>query len=481
MDNSIDLYNFKDRKAFVRNAAETLEIEEEIIRKDVDQIILELEKIQEDYLQSLLKTESKEIVMSEHDVATSMEFLRHSDLLNHIIEDFAKIGLVGEDSNALITYLVLTSRKSDKPLAVIIQSSSGAGKTTLMDSVLSLMPDEDVVKFSAMTGQSLFYMGDKSLKNKILAIVEEEGAQRVSYSLKLLQSEGEISIASTGKDPVTGKMITHEYKVEGPVTLMIATTSIDIDPELQNRCLTLTVNESREQTRRIQDHQRFMETLEGQFQREERKDIRRKHQNAQRLLRDLWVNNPFAEDLAFPDASQRLRRDNKKYLTLIRTVALLQQHQREIKTTNAGGRIREFIEVNFSDIEWTHKLSGKAFGTTLDELPPVTRNLLEQIQLMVENICKAKKIDQEDLRITRREIREHTGMSNNQLQVHLLRLVEFEYLTLHRGRRGQTMVYELFYQGEGKDGAQFMLGLTDLEKLRRKIERKKSKVLGVKG
>jgi DNA primase len=43
-------------------------------------------------------------------------------------------------------------------------------------------------------------------------VVEEAGAERASYALKLLQSEGELTIASTGKDPQTGKMVTQEYE-----------------------------------------------------------------------------------------------------------------------------------------------------------------------------------------------------------------------------------------------------------------------------
>ena len=81
--------------------------------------------------------------------------------------------------------------------------------------------------------------------------------------MKLLQSEGELTIASTGKDPQTGRMETQEYHVEGPVMIFLTTTAIDIDEELQNRCLTLTVDESREQTERIHALQRKARTLEG--------------------------------------------------------------------------------------------------------------------------------------------------------------------------------------------------------------------------
>ena len=132
-----------------------------------------------------------------------------------------------------------------------------------MEAILSLMPEEERVQYSAMTGQSLFYMGEEDLKHKILAVVEEEGASRASYALKLLQSEGELTIASTGKDPATGKLITHAYRVEGPVMIFLTTTAIEVDEELLNRCIVLTVDEGRAQTRAIHVQQREGQTLEG--------------------------------------------------------------------------------------------------------------------------------------------------------------------------------------------------------------------------
>ena len=77
--------------------------------------------------------------------------------------------------------------------------------------MLALVPEEERVFYSAMTGQSLFYMGEEDLKHKVLAIVEEEGAERASYALKLLQSEGELQpqavlplVRGTGDRPAGG-------------------------------------------------------------------------------------------------------------------------------------------------------------------------------------------------------------------------------------------------------------------------------------
>ncbi len=144
------------------------------------------------------------------------------------------------------------------------------------------------MQYSAMTGQSLYYMGETDLKNKVLAIVEEEGVSRAAYALKLLQSEGVLTIASTGKDPATGRLTTQQYRVEGPVMIFLTTTAMEVDEELLNRCLVLSVNEDREQTQAIHRLQREQQTIEGLLARQERAKIAHLHRNAQRLLGPLF-------------------------------------------------------------------------------------------------------------------------------------------------------------------------------------------------
>jgi hypothetical protein len=297
-----------------------------------------------------------------------------------------------------------------------------------------------------MTGQSLFYMGEADLKHKILAIVEEEGAQRASYALKLLQSEGVLSIASTGKDPVSGRLITHQYRVEGPVMIFLTTTAIDIDEELLNRCLILSVDEDREQTRAIHRLQRESQTLAGLLKRRGRVAILALHRNAQRLLRPVSVVNPHAMELSFPDSMTRTRRDHMKFLTLIRTSALLHQYQRETKTVTYQGQPVEYIEATEADVELAKKLIHEVMGRSLDDLPSQTRRLLLLIDGMVTAECERQKIERAEHRFSRRDVREFSGWSDSQLKRHLGRLEELEYLIVHRGGRGQSFVYELFFE-----------------------------------
>src|SRR5256884_795432 len=350
---------------------------------------------------------------------------------------------VGEETNKLVSYLAVTSRLLESPLAILVQSSSAAGKSALMEAVLAMLPEEQRVQYSAMTGQSLFYMGETDLKNKVLAIVEEEGALRAAYALKLLQSEGVLTIASTGKDATTGRLITHQYRVEGPVMLFLTTTAIDLDEELLNRCLVLTVDEDRKQTRAIHKKQREAQTLEGLLAKQEREAVLKVHQNAQRLLKPLFAANPYARELTFLDSQTRTRRDHMKYLTLIRATALLHQHQRPRKTASFRGQELEYIEVTKEDISTANRLAHEVLGRSLDELPAQTRRLLLLVDEMVSAECERQKIERADFRFSRKDVRQYTGWGDTQLRVHLRRLEELEYLLVHRGGRGHNFVYEL--------------------------------------
>ena len=118
----------------------------------------------------------------------------------------------------------------------------------------------------------------------------------------------------------------------------MTTTSVEIDEELQNRCLVLTVNEDREQTKRIHELQRKSRTLEGMLQKENKSSTLNVHANAQRLLKSLMIVNPYAHQLTFLDNRLRARRDNIKYLNLINSIALIHQFQRQVKTVAHQGR-----------------------------------------------------------------------------------------------------------------------------------------------
>ena len=478
---TLDLYAARQRIAFAKQAAIELSMKEEVIRHDLGHVLRKLEEIQQEQIRKALEPKREEIVIAGEEHTAAMELLKAPDLLGRILGDFALCGVVGEETNKLAGYIAAVSRHLDGPLAVIVQSSSAAGKSSLMDSILAFVPPEHRIEYSAMTGQSLFYMGEQDLKHKVLAIVEEQGASRAAYALKLLQSEGVLTIASTGKDPVTGRLVTQQYRVEGPVMIFLTTTAIDIDEELLNRCLVLTVNEDRAQTQAIHRIQRERQTIEGLMARVEREEILKVHRNAQRLLKPLSVVNPYARELTFPDNLTRTRRDHTKYLALINSITLLHQHQRPFRTATRRSQTISYIEVTLDDIERANKIAHEVLGRSLDELPPQTRKLLHLIEDMVKFECERLKMERADFRFSRRDVRASTRWGDTQLKIHLHRLEELEYLAVHRGGRGQSFVYELLYEPSGEDGRAVLPGLIDVAKLRaQRYDGKKSGTGGEK-
>ncbi len=458
---TLDLYSHKARVPLVKAVTQFFQTDIESIERDIARIITETESFiqQREDSQGVIKVD-----INEQDKTAAQQLGKQADLARQIVEDLTHCGYVGEDTNKLLCYLAMTSRKMEDPLSVLILSGSGAGKSSLQDTVLNLCPPEDLLKLTSLTGKALFYKQELSLKNKVLAIAEAEGAEDADYAIRNLISSKELVIESTVKDAVTGKLSTMTNRVACNTSVFKTTTNAVIHPETQNRFITVSVDESASQTQRILEYQRFIETREGFAVKSQRGAIVEKHRNFQRLLKPLLVFNPFAPQLTYIDDRLQVRRDHNKYLSIIKTVAFLHQLQREIKHLEDG---TEYIEVTLQDIEIANDIFHHLYGNTLDELSEPSRQLLKLIHTMVTELAAEFEIDKRQITFTRRQIREYARWSDYQVKTHVRQLVDLEYLGVIHGRKGQQFQYCLYYDGEGRDGSTFIQGLKSVKQLRR--------------
>ncbi len=182
-------------------------------------------------------------------------------------------------------------------------------------------------------------------------------------------------------------------------------------------------------------------------------------------MKPIAVVNPFAERLTFPDSLTRTRRDHMKFLSLIRAVTLLFQYQRPVKTDTTDGKPLEYIESTQDDVELAENLIKQVLGRSLDELPPQTRRLLLLVDDMVREQCEQLNMERTDYRFSRRDVRQYTGWSDPQVKRHLHKLEELEYLIIHRGERGQSFVYELYFERPADPRQLFLPGLSEIGKL----------------
>ena len=436
---SIDLMRSAARAAFIKATALELHCQEETIKKDLGLVLLHLDDLRNRQIEAAKATRAPLPQIPPDEARDALDLLRDPNLIGRIVRDLEHCGMVGEAFNKLAAYLAIVSRKLASPLAILVQSSSSAGKSTLMDTILAMAPPEDVIQLSNLTSQALYYLPPDALRHKTLAICEDQGLAEAAYALKLLQSEGRLTHATVAK-AVDGRAVTQFHCVEGPVQLFLTSTSQTIDEELLNRCLVLAVDESREQTHAIQQLQRLLQSRSGLEKRREASGLQALHRNAQRLLRPLVVTNDLDATLPFPCERTRHRRDHAKYLSLIQAIALLHQHQRTLHVDESG---TESIAVEPSDIALANRLIDKLLKQSNNELPPQSQRCLESLQGFVQSHCQRDRLTPPEFRFTRRSFREQSGWTDNQLRVHFQRLIDLEFLRVHRGRQGCTYLYEL--------------------------------------
>jgi DNA primase len=463
---TIDLYQANAREKFAQKVAQMMGEKESQIESNLLEMAEQLEKLRLQMRAKNKESANTPAAMTPAEQKAAYDYLRSDDLMKRIVADFRAGGLIGEPASVSVAYLATISRKlmnkKARPLSVLIIARSGAGKSSLQDAICAFVPPEDLVRVTRLTGQALFYKDPYSLQRKVLAIAEVEGAQAAFYSLRTLISDQHLSIAATRTDPQTGKLHTEHYELYGPVPVITTTTAADaFDEETRNRFVQLTMDESREQTRAILAEQRHSYTLAGVRGENKAEKLQRLHQNIQRLLKPMKVINPYVERLNYPANRLISRREQEKYLSLIATIALLHQHQREIKVDEDG---LEYVEVLPADIALANELAQAVLWRSFDELAPPVRGMLQAIIAEFKARAASAGANIYELALSRREIRKSTGWSEWQVKNYCEKLVEMEYLQLIANGNGKAALYKLIAPIEEDEPK--LEGLSDSEKLK---------------
>jgi DNA primase len=437
---TIDLYASRSRAEFAKRAGKALGVEADTVEAALLALLVEAEKTADEVKP---EGEAQAPTMSDAERAEAVGFLKREDLLDQVAKEIDALGYVGEETNKRLLYLVAVSRKLEDPLSAIVLSQSGAGKSGLTEVIERLCPPEDVVLFTRLTPQSLYYTEPGFLDRKLVIVEERQGSMEADYSIRVLQSRKKLIAAAPVKDPQTGNMRTKVFTVEARAAFIEATTASSVNHENATRCFELLMDETEEQTRRIHERQRLLRTGRGLELKRQAEAITRRHWNAQRLLEPLSVVIPFADKLSFPSSWMRTRRDHARFLNLIEVLAFLHQHRRE---RTADG----VIVASLADYEAAYGLAGEVLRETLSDLKKPLREALQRIQGLA-----AKG---EDF-VSRREIREAMNVPDSTVRGWLAELVELEYLEAEasRGGAGKATRYRVTGRGPQLDATPGLL------------------------
>jgi DNA primase len=309
----------------------------------------------------------------------ALELLRDPNLLDRAVEDTARLGHVGERSTKKLALICAVSARSGNPIQPSTHAQSSAGKNALWDTVLTLMPEEMVVRRSGLSAKALFRT-EANLKGAVLYLQEVAGSEDASYTIGVMQSDGRLEYEATEKMP-DGGIRNVVYQTEGPTVIVQTTTKNHLHPENETRVFPIYIDESEEQTGRIV--QSILKEASGfGTSAADRERIRERWHDAIRLLEPAEVIIPYADRLEMPSSPIRIRRDARRLVDVVKVVAWLHQRQRE---RDREGRILASEE----DFATALSLVSESLTRAWQTLIPSEEKVLHAIKDLHEQLHKS--------------------------------------------------------------------------------------------
>lgn len=439
---NLDLYNDTQVEKLIRKTATKLEIGTSVIEASINELIEALEKYRLAQLEAT-NTKPQTRQLTEKEKKEALELLQSENLLTVTNEMIGQSGIIGEETNRLIMYLIFSSRKREQPLHIISLGSSGTGKTHLQESIGNLIPDEEKIEITTLSENAFYYFGQQELKNKLILIEDLDGAEGALYPIRELQSKKKISKTIAFKN-TKGETKTTNITVEGPVCVSGCTTKETIYEDNANRSFLIYLDESLEQDTKIMNYQRAVSA--GQINYEVQHKAKTVLQNSQYLLRPIRVINPYAELLELPSEVLKPRRTNAHYLQFIELITFYHQYQRELQYDQQTGE--EYIQTSIEDIKNANELIKEILIRKADTLTGRSRNQLEAFKTILKN--KSETFTNAQVRTTLR-IAKSTAQYhlNTWLDVGIIKKIhDKESSGAYLDRREKTQTYSYQFTSE---------------------------------
>ncbi len=432
---NLDLYNSLQVDKLIRMVAERLEIGTSIISAAIQDLIDLLEAYRLEEKEKSLHAIDQRKQLSEQETKEAKLYLSAPNLMERTKEDIGKAGVIGEEMNRLLEYLIFTSRKRENPLHVISLGSSGNGKTHLQEKVAALIPEEDKLEITTLSENAFYYFGQHQLRNKLILIEDLDGAESVLYPLREIKSKKRITKTVVVKN-TKGETKTISLVVEGPVCIAGCTTKESIYEDNANRSFLIYVDESEQQDERIMNYQRKLAA--GKVDITAEIAVQEQFKNMQRVLQAVSIRNPFAEQLKIPNEVFKPRRTNAHYLAFIEVVTFYHQYQREKQHDKETGE--EYIETTLEDIAEANKLMKEVLLRKSDQLNGATRDYFEGLKTWLKK--EGKEI------FSNREIRTKLRVKGTTLRRYHNSLLDVGLIRIKSGKKATGFQYEIISADE---------------------------------
>lgn len=374
--NTVDLYSDTQVKRYIREAAEKLELGTTDLTNTIYSLIDGVEKYRmQRRKEQLLPERAPRVELSPKAKTQAKKLLKNPKLLDQVSDLLKQSGLINEEDNGLLLFLIFLTRKFDSPLHALIHGSSGSGKTNLLKTVINCVPDEHRHITTALTENVLFYPPYKEFwAHKVLMLEDLDGSMNALYTLREFMSNGHIVKYTTEMDQASGEHKQKKLEAKGPVCIVGATTKDKIYEDNSNRSYLIHVNESYKHQQDVMSYQN--EIAAGLIDKTKIEEVQQLLKNSQRLLETIEIRNPFQPELMLPPVVFKPLRTNQHYIALIKSITFLHQFQLEIQEDKRG----RYIETKLDHIEWANKLCRESLLRKSDQLTGSQRTFFERLK-----------------------------------------------------------------------------------------------------
>lgn len=425
----IDLFSAKDR-GLIAKEAQLYEVNPNELEMDL-MLLLNLVEMERDrQLDSAVSTKHKrmepELTHARH--VELLGVLSAPDLMQTIDTKLSEAGIVGETGTRLTVFVIAASYQHPNPLHIILQGSSGSGKTHLLNTVAACIPEDRILSLTKLSSMSLYYLDSEEITDRLLVVQDLDGLNEESlYALRELQSAKSISNFRPYRDRKNGDIKTEAKEVRGSFASLMATTHSEIYYDNFSRSVILGVSEDAAQTRAIVEYQNKKRAgiIDADAERDARELLRDMHH----LLKPSTVVNPYAHRLSIPVDGMMLRRLNEQFLSFTEMLTILHQYQRQKDTQ---GRLITTKE----DLRHAAELFFTAIFLKVDDMDSGLRQFFEQLKQYVRQHCPANKFCMRDVRHALKYSKSHTHRFFNGLK-------QREYIRVVGGTANKGFTYEI--------------------------------------
>lgn len=364
---TLDLYNDNQTDKLIRTLCDKWELQLLEVSKAVHAMINQLESYK---LQKLKYPKGEQIhfEQTEQEAKVAHQYLKDKNLISNLKKDFDKIGILGENENALILFLAMASHKYDNPFSVLCLAKSGIGKSYLLQKLADCMPENFYSFHTQISENALYYFDSSQIDGKVLFIEDLEWTQKMLMPLATLQTQGRLVKTRATKDK-DGMLHSTTFEVTGKLCLIACAYSEKNYDSLSLPFLCLHLNHSSTQDINVMEYQKKVRA--GLINQEEIHQTQRKLKCVLASLENVSIINPYATLIELPENLPNPRKTLLLLLNFIDVVTYFHQRQREQITNEETGEI--FIKTASEDIKLAFTLLKSSLFRRADELSTTAR------------------------------------------------------------------------------------------------------------